>query len=303
LPRGSSSGRWSKSSRPAWRFSDRVLELKQNNYLASIAIASPLSTGTDLAGFAYLDVTTAEFRAAEFPLRSLAEQVSSVGPAEIIVQKRDLETIRGLLAGVFTGLYSTLDDWVYTEEYARELLTGQFKTQSLKGFGLEERSLAVIAAGAAMHYLRETQKSNLLHIRRITPYDVGDHIVLDPSTKRNLEISSSSTGSTDGTLFGVLDRTLTPMGGRLLKQWVTNPLNNVAPILRRLDAVEEFTRTPPPPLGRDRDSGPDRRPGTPQYACVHRPRDAKGDDRAQTDARGRHGDACGRRRGRGRRAL
>ena len=166
-----------------------------------------------------------------------------MSPAEIIVQKRDLETLRGMLAGVFAGLYSTLDDWIYTEDYARELLTGQLKTQSLKGFGLEDRGLAVIAAGAAMHYLQETQKSNLFHIRRITPYDVGDHIVLDPSTKRNLEITSSSTGSSDGTLFGVLDRTLTPMGGRLLKQWVNNPLNSVQAIRRRLDAVEELVRS------------------------------------------------------------
>ena len=166
--------------------------------IAAIVLPTPLATGADAVGFAYVDVTTAEFRASEFPLKSLAEQVSSVSPSEIIVQKRDLETLRGLLAGVFNGLYSTLDDWIYTEDYARELITGQLKTQSLKGFGLEDRGLAVIAAGAAMHYLQETQKSNLLHIRRITPYDVGDHIVLDPSTKRNLEITSSSTGSSDG---------------------------------------------------------------------------------------------------------
>ncbi len=230
---------------PGVAFSDRVLDQKQNNYLGSIAIGSPLATAPDIVGFAYVDVTTAEFRAGEFPLKALAEQVASVNPSEIIVQKRDRETLKELLRGVFTGLYSTIEDWVYTEEYARELLTAQLRTQSLKGFGLEERHLAVIAAGAAMHYLKETQKSNLLHIRRITPYDVGDHIVLDPSTKRNLEITSSTTGSSDGTLFGVLDRTLTPMGGRLLKQWVNNPLNNVAAITRRLDAVEEFTRSSP----------------------------------------------------------
>jgi DNA mismatch repair protein MutS len=230
---------------PGVAFSDRLLDQKQNNYLAAIAVSTPLSTGADLVGFAYVDVTTAEFRASEFPLRALAEQVSSVGPAEIIVQNRDREMLRGLLGSVFTGLYSTLDDWIYTEEYARELITGQLKTQSLKGFGLEERRLAVIAAGAAMHYLHETQKSNLLHIRRITPYDVGDHIVLDPSTKRNLEITSSSTGAAGGTLFGVIDRTLTPMGGRLLKQWVNNPLNNVQAIRSRLDAVEEFVLSAP----------------------------------------------------------
>jgi DNA mismatch repair protein MutS len=230
---------------PGVAFSDQVLDQKLNNYLAAIVLPTPLATGADAVGFAYVDVTTAEFRASEFPLKSLAEQVSSVNPPEIIVQKRDLGTLRGLLAGVFNGLYSTLDDWIYTEEYARELITGQLKTQSLKGFGLEDMRLAVIAAGAAMHYLQETQKSNLLHIRRITPYNVADHIVLDPSTKRNLEITSSSTGSSDGTLFGVLDRTFTPMGGRLLKQWVNNPLNTVEAICRRLDAVEEFVRSVP----------------------------------------------------------
>ncbi|HMK38127.1 MAG TPA: DNA mismatch repair protein MutS [Bacteroidota bacterium] len=226
---------------PGVAFSDRVLDQKQNNYLAAIAISTPLATGTDPVGLAYVDVTTAEFRVSEFPLRSLREQVSSVSPAEIIVQKRDREALREILADVFTGLYSTLDDWIYTEEYARELITGQLKTQSLKGSGFEDRRLAVVAAGAALHYLQDTQKSNLLHIRRITPYDVGDHIVLDPSTKRNLEITSSATGSSDGTLFGVLDRTFTPMGGRLLKQWVNNPLNSVQMIRRRLDAVEEFS--------------------------------------------------------------
>ena len=230
---------------PGVAFSDRVLDQKQNNYLAAVVIPTPLATASDPVGFAFVDVTTAEFRAGEFPLKVLAEQVSSVNPAEIIVQKRDRETLRELLRNVFTGLYSTLDDWVYTKEYGRELITAQMKTQSLKGFGLEEMSLAVVAAGAAMHYLQETQKSNLLHIRRITPYSVGDHIVLDPSTKRNLEITSSAAGSSDGTLFGVIDRTFTPMGGRLLKQWVNNPLNSVQAITHRLDAVEEFTRSTP----------------------------------------------------------
>ena len=228
---------------PGVAFSDRLLDQKQNNYLAAVALSSPLTTGAETIGFAFVDVTTAEFRAGEFSLRALAEQVSSIGPAEIIVQTRDRETLREILGEVFTGLYSTVDDWVFTEDYARELLTTQLRTQSLKGFGLEDRKLAVIAAGAAMHYLQETQKSNLLHIRRITPYDVGDHIVLDPSTKRNLEITSTTTGASDGTLFGVLDRTFTPMGGRLLKQWVNNPLNDVGAISRRLDAVEEFVRS------------------------------------------------------------
>ena len=229
---------------PGVAFSDRVLDQKQNNYLASIALDSPLATGTDTVGFAFVDVTTADFRTGEFPLRHLREQVASVAPAEIIVQKRDRDALRELLQGAFGGLYTTVDDWVFTEEYARETLTAQLGTQSLKGFGLEEMTLAVVAAGGAMHYLRETQKSNLLHIRKVVPYEVGNHIVLDPATKRNLEITSSTAGAGEGSLFGVIDRTLTPMGGRLLKQWVNNPLNAVGPIRERLDAVEEFVSSP-----------------------------------------------------------
>jgi len=229
---------------PGVAFSDRVLDQKQNNYLAAVALPSPLATGADLTGFAFVDVTTADFRTGEFPLRHLAEQVASIAPAEILVQKRDRDALRELLGGAFTGLYTTVDDWVFTEEYARETLTAQLGTQSLKGFGLEEKTLAVVAAGAAAHYLRDTQKSNLLHISKVVPFEVGDHIVLDPATKRNLEITSSAAGSSDGTLFGVIDRTLTPMGGRLLKQWVNNPLNAVGPIRERLDAVEELVSSP-----------------------------------------------------------
>jgi len=229
---------------PGVAFSDRVLEKKQNNYLAAIALPSALATGADPVGFAFVDVSTAEFRAGEFPLRHLAEQVSSIAPAEILVQKRDLDAVKGILGPSFTGLYSKVDDWIYTFDYGRDLLTGHLHTTSLKGFGLQEMHAGVVAAGAVMNYLQETQKSNLLHIRTITPFDVTDHIVLDPSTKRNLEISSSIAGSQEGTLFGVLDRTVTPMGGRMLKQWINAPLNKVAPIRRRLDAVGELAGTP-----------------------------------------------------------
>ncbi|MBP1678615.1 MAG: mismatch repair protein MutS, partial [Bacteroidetes bacterium] len=105
---------------------------------------------------------------------------------------------------------------------------------------LEELPLAVRAAGAIMHYLKETQKDNLLQIRRLVPFDTGETMVLDPSTKRNLEISSSLAGSADGTLIGVLDHSLTPMGSRMLKRWLHAPLRSVEQIRRRLDAVGEF---------------------------------------------------------------
>lgn len=229
---------------PGVAFSDRVLEQKQNNYLAAVAFSSPLATGTDTVGFAFVDVSTAEFRAGEFPLRRLPEQVASIAPAEILVQKRDLNALKEILAATFHGLYTPVEDWIVMFDYAYELLTRQMQTKSLKGFGLEDRQAAATAAGIVMNYLQETQQSNLLHIRSITLYEVGDHIALDASTKRNLEITSSLGGSQEGTLCSVLDRTLTPMGGRLFKQWMNNPLNRVDPIRLRHSAVAEFVGTP-----------------------------------------------------------
>lgn len=225
---------------PGVAFSEKVLEQKQNNYLASISLPSPIATGDMMIGFAFIDVSTAEFSVSEFPLKQLVEQLGILQPVEILVQKRDLEAIQSLLKDKFRGLYTKVDDWVFNFDYGYELLVNHFKTQSLKGFGIEGFHGGVVAAGAVMNYLQETQKANLPHIRKITPHDVSDYIVLDSSTKRNLEITSSISGQTDGTLFSVIDRTQTPMGGRLLKAWINRPLKKLAPIQKRLDAVKEL---------------------------------------------------------------
>lgn len=222
---------------PGVAFSDKVLEQKRNNYLAAVALPGVLVTGLDRVGLAFVDVTTAEFRVAEMPFSSLAEHLGALEPSELLVQRRDADTVAQILRSAFHGLTTRTDDWIFNDDYAREILTSHFKTQSLKGFGLQEYSIGVVAAGAVMHYLQETQKSNLLHIRKLTPFDVSEYIVLDPSTKRNLEIAASITGGGEGTLIQVLDRTHTPMGGRLLKRWITQPLNTLAPIIARLDAV------------------------------------------------------------------
>jgi DNA mismatch repair protein MutS len=228
---------------PGVAFSDKVLDQKQNNFLAAVSLPSPVASSEETVGMAFTDVSTGEFRVGEFPLRSLPEQISSIAPSEILVQKRDLPTLQQLLAKSFSGLFTKLEDWIFNFDYAYELLVSHFKTQSLKGYGLEEYEQGVIAAGAVMNYLQETQKTNLLHITHLTRYDIADYIILDPSTKRNLEITSSLAGSSEGTLFAVLDRTATPMGGRLLKQWINRPLNAVAPITLRLNSVSELTRT------------------------------------------------------------
>ena len=225
---------------PGVAFSDKVLEQKQNNYLAAVSLPSPLAQGNELVGFAFVDVSTAEFSVTEFPLRQLPEQMSVFQPVELLVQKRDCETVESILRGKFRGLYSKVDDWVFNVDYTYEILVNHLKTQSLKGFGVEHLKIGIVAAGAVMHYLQETQKANLPHIKKIAPFDTSDYMVLDASTKRNLEITASLSGQSDGTLFAVIDRTQTAMGGRLLKAWVNRPLKKLDAIQRRLDAVREL---------------------------------------------------------------
>ncbi len=225
---------------PGVSFSDRVLEGKQNNYLAAVALPSPLATGADTIGLSYVDVSTGEFSVAEFPLKQLPEQIGSLNPAEILIQKRDSASLRELLRQHYSGLYTTVEDWVLNFDFAYELMISHFKTKSLKGFGTEDLRIGLAAAGAVMNYLQETQKENLSHITKLVPVNVSDFIVLDPSTKRNLEITAQLSGSGNGSLFTVLDKTLTPMGGRLLNRWVSQPLNRLEPIKARLEAVGDL---------------------------------------------------------------
>ena len=223
---------------PGVSFSDKILEQKQNNYLACVALPSAIAAANDPIGFSFVDISTGEFYTSEFPFRQLPEILSSIAPAELIVQKRDKEAMQELLRGQYRGIYTSLDDWLFQFDYGNEKLLQHFKTQSLKGFGIESMSIGIVAAGGAMHYLNETQRANLAHIQKIVPYSVEQTIVLDPATKRNLEITSSLGGSLDGTLFSVLDRTNTPMGGRLLKRWVNNPLKKLDQIQWRSGGVK-----------------------------------------------------------------
>ncbi len=222
---------------PGISFSDKVLEQKQNNYLASIALPNALAAADDTVGFSFVDISTGEFACSEIPLKMLEQQIHSITPSEIVVQKRDKETLQNILRTSYAGIFSTLDDWLYNFEYGFETLTRHFKTQTLKGFGIDSMHIGIVAAGAAMHYLNETQKANLAHISKIVPHEISETIVLDPSTKRNLEITSSFGGTSEGTLFSVLDKTGTPMGGRLLKKWVSHPLKRLQEIRWRSNGV------------------------------------------------------------------
>ncbi len=222
---------------PGVAFSDKILEQKQNNYLACVALPSAIAAANDPIGFSFVDISTGEFFASEFPFRQLPEILSSIAPAELLVQKRDKESLQELLRHSYKGIYTSLDDWLFQYDYGFDKLIQHFKTQSLKGFGIDQMSIGILSAGAVMHYLNETQRANLAHIQKIVPYAVDETIVLDSATKRNLEITSSLGGSPDGTLFSVLDKTSTPMGGRLLKKWVSNPLKKIEQIHWRTNGV------------------------------------------------------------------
>ena len=229
---------------PGANFSDKLLNHKSNNFLAAVYLKDKI------CGLAFCDVSTGEFAATEVLEKNLLEQIETINPAEILIPKKNKEAVFKLL-NINTGpLYNgeapkytitKVDDWVFNLDYANELLTNQFGTQSLKGFGIDDMKEGVIAAGCVMNYLNETQKSKLEHIKKIYKYNYTDYIILDPSTKRNLEITASiSEGGREGTLISILDRTQTPMGGRLLKKWVSRPLKRKEQIEKRLNAVMDF---------------------------------------------------------------
>lgn len=229
---------------PGATFSDKLLSHKSNNFLAAVYIKD------DRCGFSFCDVSTGEFATSEIHLKQLPEQIDIINPTEILISKREKEKVFKALKINFDDtfgsekpkyIFTKLDDWVFNPDYARELLTNQFGTQSLKGFGIDDMSEGIIAAGCIMNYLNETQKNKLSHIKKIYNYDYTDYIILDPSTKRNLEITASITeGGREGTLISILDRTQTSMGGRLLKKWISRPLKRKDNILKRLDAVRDF---------------------------------------------------------------
>lgn len=228
---------------PGITFSDKLLDHKSNNYIAAFFVRD------EICGMAFCDISTGEFSACEFPFKQLSLQLDLINPAEVIISK----TQKSLFTHVFpieqnSGVpkeknitVTKLDEWIFNYDYCTELLLSQFKTKSLKGFGVEDLKIGVIAAGAVLNYIQETQKGNLAHINKISYYDTADYIVLDNSTKRNLEIiSSMSEGNREGTLVSILDKTETAMGARLLKNWITRPLKKLDQINKRLECVDEF---------------------------------------------------------------
>ncbi len=221
---------------PGVVFSDKLLEHKKNNYLASIYLED------NSAGISYCDISTGEFFTFETSILKIAEQIETIAPAEIIVAKKQKNEIEILVKRQQLNIKVTkIDDWVFNDEYGKDNLKEQFKTQTLKGFGIENLTSGIIAAGAVLHYLKDTQKSNLAHITKIAIYNPSEYMYLDLSTKRNLEILYTiQEGQSEGSLISVLDKTKTAMGARLLKKWINAPLRNKEQIDKRIESVEDF---------------------------------------------------------------
>ncbi len=221
---------------PGVTLRDQLLEPKRATYLAAVHWGTGRGR-QDHIGFSFIDATTGEFCVTEAYAHQLPELLQTVRPAELLYDKRQKARIQALTGYDFAT--TGMEDWCFGFDFAYETLLRHFKTHSLKGFGVEDLQAGLVAAGAALYYLGETQKGRVPHLRRITRYSSNDYMALDPQTLRNLElISSMQDGRQEGSLIQILDQTLTPMGGRLLRKWLVRPLRNAKPIEQRLGAVE-----------------------------------------------------------------
>ena len=225
---------------PGVALTDNVLDHKENNFVAAIHFARNASArGT--AGVAFLDISTGEFLAAEGPMEYIDKLLGNFAPKEVLVERGN----KGRLEEFFTGRYlaSELDDWIFTDQSANERLLKQFETSSLKGFGIGRMPLAVVAAGAILHYLDITKHTRTSHIVALRRIEKDAFVRLDKFTVRNLELLHSL-GEEGRSLLDVIDRTVSPMGARMLRRWVSFPLKDPAKINARLDAIEYFFRNP-----------------------------------------------------------
>lgn len=215
---------------------DKILEAKSNNYI--LAIHFPKNESR-YVGISYADVSTGEFYVAELVSKKAISVIETINPKEIIYNKSDKAKFDELSNKVSFSFASTkLEDWIFEESFATNILLDQFQTKNLKGFGIEDYSVGKVAAGVILHYIGETQKSKLPHLRGIKALNFSDYMVLDFPTRRNLEITYDSEGSSEGSLFKLMDNTSTSMGSRLLKIWIVRPLLKLEDINERLNRVE-----------------------------------------------------------------
>jgi len=216
---------------PGVAFSDNILENRENNFLASVHFDKKM------AGVAFLDISTGEFLTAEGSFEYVDKLLNSFQPKEVLYQKGRGADFTALFGGKFYTF--SQDDWVYTEDAANDRLMRHFETKSLKGFGIQELNYGIIASGAILHYLDLTQHSQIKHIVNLSRIEEDRYVWLDRFTIRNLELFSSINEGAK-TLVQIIDKTISPMGARLLKRWIALPLKEIAAINNRLNVVECF---------------------------------------------------------------
>ena len=214
---------------PGVSMNDEVLQSKSNNFLASVYF------GKKQIGISFLDVSTGEFLTAQGNEEYIDKLLQNFSPSEILVTKNHKQQFREVFGEDFHTFF--LEDWVYHEDYGREVLTKHFQTNSLKGFGIEELNEGIIASGAVLYYLSETQHNKIQHITTIQRIAEDAYVWMDRFTIRNLELYQSSNPNAV-TLLDVIDQTLSPMGSRLLKRWLALPLKDKAKVESRHEVVE-----------------------------------------------------------------
>jgi len=216
---------------PGVTYHDKILDHKENNFLASIHLLPKNS------GISFLDVSTGEFYVTQGSLEYLDKLLQGFKPSEVVVQKSKTADFKDLFGDKF--YLTTFDDWVFSYDFVHELLIKHFGTLSLKGFGVESLENGIIAAGAGLHYLNDTHHDRIRHISKISRIEEENYVWLDKFTIRNLELISTVQEKAK-TLLDVIDHTGSPMGARLLRKWILMPLKHKEGILERYDAVEFF---------------------------------------------------------------
>ncbi len=219
---------------PGVSLNDEVLQAKTNNFLAAIHF------GKKNIGISFLDVSTGEFLTAQGDSEYIDKLLQNFSPSEVLVQKKNKIKFVEVFGERFNNFY--LDDWVFQTDYAEESLTNHFKIKSLKGFGIDDLSEGIIASGAVLYYLSETQHNKLEHIASINRIAEDDYVWMDRFTIRNLELYNPNSVEAV-TLLDVIDQTISPMGGRLLKRWLALPLKNIEQIKERQEIVKYLIDT------------------------------------------------------------
>ncbi|MFT5216853.1 MAG: DNA mismatch repair protein MutS [Glaciecola sp.] len=213
---------------PGVALNDEVLNSKSNNFLASVYFGKYI-------GISFLDVSTGEFLTSQGNAEYIDKLLQNFNPSEVLIEKQKRTEFKETFGSGFHTFY--MEDWVFQDDYANETLNNHFQTKSLKGFGIEDLYEGIVASGAIMHYLGETQHHKLQHITAIQRIAEDEYVWMDKFTIRNLELYNS-TNANAVTLINVIDKTISPMGGRMLKRWLALPLKNVTKIRQRHEVVK-----------------------------------------------------------------